>query len=42
MRSAVEAAPEIWELMDEMLDAEGADEKDDFREKLGCLNDATV
>ncbi|RPD66340.1 hypothetical protein L226DRAFT_566785 [Lentinus tigrinus ALCF2SS1-7] len=41
MRSAVEAAPEIWELMDEMLDAEGADEKDEFREMLGRAKDVT-
>ncbi|TFK91250.1 hypothetical protein K466DRAFT_583015 [Polyporus arcularius HHB13444] len=41
MRSAVEGAPEIWELMDEMLDAEGADEKDDFRDMLGRAKDVT-
>ena len=41
MKAAVEAAPEIWELMDEMLDAEGADAKDDFREMLGRAKDVT-
>ncbi|KAI0748324.1 RAM signaling pathway protein-domain-containing protein [Daedaleopsis nitida] len=42
MKGAVEAAPEIWELMDEMLDAEGADARDDFREMLGRAKDVTA
>ncbi len=41
MKAAVEAAPEIWEMMDEVLDAEGADAKDDFREMLGRAKDVT-
>ena len=42
IKVAVEAAPEIWGLMDEMLYAEGADESDDFREMLGRVKDVTA
>ena len=42
MKVAVEAAPEIWSLMDEMLDAEGVDAEDDFREVLARAKDVTA
>ncbi|TBU65619.1 RAM signaling pathway protein-domain-containing protein [Dichomitus squalens] len=53
MRAAVEAAPEIWEMMDEMLDAEeqgdaegedgvaNARAREEFREVLGRAKDVT-
>ncbi|KAI0664592.1 RAM signaling pathway protein-domain-containing protein [Cubamyces menziesii] len=51
MKAAVEAAPEIWELMDEMLDSEEsnanggeggkASGKDEFREVLARAKDVT-
>ncbi|KAH9945938.1 RAM signaling pathway protein-domain-containing protein [Epithele typhae] len=34
MKAAVEAAPEIWDMMDEVLDVEASDADDDFRDML--------
>ena len=43
IKVAVEAAPEIWGLMDEMLEAEGGDEDGDgFREVLARAKDVTA
>ncbi|EIW60077.1 uncharacterized protein TRAVEDRAFT_45328 [Trametes versicolor FP-101664 SS1] len=43
MKAAVEAAPEIWEMMDEMLDSEDTSVggKDEFREVLARAKDVT-
>ena len=53
MKAAVEAAPEIWEMMDEMLETEeeeaagdeggnaGARAREEFREVLGRAKDVT-
>ena len=42
MKVAVEAAPEIWGLMDEMLDVESAEGDEDFREMLARAKDVTA
>lgn len=42
IKAAVEAAPEIWEMMDEMEEDPGDTARDEFREVLGRAKDVTA